>query len=277
MQLKLSEPQLMLWMYAMILVNIPKKFKIHYKNRVSKEPCFLSILIFFFCLSNTLGQKPSRKYFDIVNSKTLIDTEKDKKVDSLLHSYELNANFQKLAWDTKYYAAYHFRKNNYEKAIEYAIKSTRACQKMVPYDEVFHKICLFNLGLFKTSNTDYKGAIQSYQELIKIGAINDESAEAHTRIAINYMKLGDLYQAIPYHDKAEGLLSKRKMYPALFRNNINASDVYRKLAKKSYTIKGVKTLQKILTYILVWHTYYMLKQTWKPMEMPLLTIKKHLP
>ncbi len=213
------------------------------KNNINKtvlQSC-LCLLILFFCQPLLYGQKKSEAYLKLYNKDSLTTARQQRQIDSLFERYNAQQQFSLLANDLRYYAG-DFINKDINKAIQYGILGDEVCKKLVPYDLNLHKTILFNLGISYNRNNERVKAIRAYQKLISLPKEEELDAEAYSRIGFNYMKLGDLFNAISYHEKAAPLLLEKEMFKELFTDRINASDAYRKIDDPNLNAQAIRSL-----------------------------------
>lgn len=212
-------------------------------SKVSSQ--FYSVVILFiFCYAEISGQTRSAEYKAIKQSTDVGELQKKIKIDSLFSQMEEQGRFLELVADVRDYAIENYFKSQIGQAISYLEKADTICQKLEPPNEEYHRRIIFNLASFHRDNGEHTEAIEIYKRLINSEIEDDLSAEAHSKIGLNYMELGDFYQSVLYHEQAHILLKKRKMPLELIVNSNDVANAYVKIDDRHLTIVGIKRLMK---------------------------------
>ncbi len=216
-----------------------------HKKKGLWKPLF--VLCIFLAFVPITAQKYPPEYLKIIDSPKLSTSEKIKKVDSLLTIYKKESDRIGLASSLLDYGAFYYREfKDYPKAIDLTVQSLSLAKELEPLDIRLLWKCYFNLATYNEKSQKYSKAIHFFKKAFETIPEDKKSAESLSRIATSYMKLGDLYRAHQFHERAEARLLEIGFAHAYIIDRINASDVYRKLGQKNLTIKNVLGLKNCL-------------------------------
>ncbi|WP_152973319.1 CHAT domain-containing protein [Lacinutrix mariniflava] len=173
------------------------------------------------------------------------------EIDSLNHVLhkELKNNKLKEYADLSHNTSLdYYYKENYTKAIEYALKEVKY-HKYISREK--YKNGLFNLGLFFFKNKEYSKSIITYNKVIDSFNLDEFTYRAYCENALNFQKLGDYYRAKIYFNKglthSDEISTKRLPLIYLKKISLNQDiETNSSLQENTILLKKVDSLSSII-------------------------------
>ncbi len=201
-------------------------------------------ITFLFCFLHFSPFYAQEIYSDweTILASDLVHHKKEKKLDSIINSYQNHSNDSLLERITHKYAIWKYSVRKLEDAIKINQYSLELKKYLYPGDTILLQNGLKNQALFYFKNNAFTKSIASYEELLNINSKNKFAADAYSALGRCYSKIGDYYKASFHFDIARSLLLEKKAHKNLITNNINASGVDIKLETLSSYNKGIENL-----------------------------------
>ncbi len=189
------------------------------------------------------------------------------EIDRHIKQLEARQAWKQLGIDLHYLGKYYYN-TELQKAIYYTKEATTARAKVGEEGLQDYQKSAFNLGIFYRRAEEYQNSTKAYEKVISSAPKSDLAAKSYTWIGNNYTRMGDLFKAFEYYEKAEAELTAKGFNKNLLQNYINASAAYSKTGNPKYEKRAIVELNKALELIDI--------QKLKPRYWQLYNIKSNL-